>query len=200
MIVRRTSWVVMVALSACGPMAVPPDPEAAGTYSGGSTGSPDTEVGGSLSGCTLPTSAQDTEGGPAARADCIPIEWTPIDEPAFTGRFACEPMPESTVFEDGLQVAIHHQTWCAMEQSCKSPPPPCAPAPELPELGQRIVYVHGAASGCAIQATIEEILDCGDEIEVHYTLGAPGCDALIHTWASASIPCGPTPVVFIQNG
>jgi hypothetical protein len=203
-LVRGTSsvvMVVMVVLSACGPMALPPDPEAASTSLHGSTGAPDTEVGDSLGGCTLPTSAQDTEGGTPPSTECTPIEWTPIDEPAFTGRFACEAMPESTVFEHGLHVAAHHEIWCEMEQACQSPPPPpCEPPPELPELGERIVYVYGAASGCAIQATIEEILDCGDEIEVHYRLGAPGCDVIIHTWASASIPCGPAPVVFIQNG
>jgi hypothetical protein len=193
----RTACLIFAAASAaCAPIAIPDDgeqePSTPGTFTAG-TSSND-----SIGGCTLPGS-HETDVDVAERDDCIPIDWAPIDDGAFTGRSGCDGMPESTVLENGPAVAAHHDAWCAFEQGCGTSPPPCGAPPELPQKGERIVYVHDATSGCAIQATISELLDCGDAIEVHYRLGPPGCDALVHSWASAAIPCGPTPVVFLRD-
>jgi hypothetical protein len=194
-------WLIVVAAStACGPMAVPNGGSDESTTLDGEVEA-GTETHASLGGCTLPSSAVGSDGGVDHAGDCTPIEWTPIDEPALeSGSWgSCEPMPESTVFENRLHVAAHHEAWCERIQSCSSSPEPCGPAPDLPRLGERIAYVHTSGSGCGLRVSIDEVLDCGDAIEVHYSLGPIGCDAFSYVWASAAIPCGPAPVVFIED-
>jgi hypothetical protein len=200
--VGRAACLLVCMLLGCGPMIVP-DENADESTTSGTSGSDATDETGSppsLGGCTLPTSAQESDDGGLDEHECTPIAWTPIEEPAFTSNTGCDGMPQHAVLENFVQVAAHHETWCEVDYSCRSPPPECPPPPELPELGERILYMLASGSGCSRSVRIDAVLDCGNRIEVHYGFGGIiGCDAFGYAWASVAIPCGPAPVVFIPS-
>jgi hypothetical protein len=157
------------------------------TGSSGSSGGGDTDTG----------STGDSSTGAAA---CTPIAFTLLDEPALSGQGFCEGVQTNTVLTDPAAVADHHQEWCASVAACVFPEPPCDPAPALPEKGEQIVYVFGTDSGCAGVAAITDVLDCGDEIEVHYTIIGNGmCGTIVHAWGAAAIPASDAEVVFVAN-
>lgn len=161
--------------------------DTSGTGSTGSTGGGDTDTG----------STGDSSTGAAA---CTAIPFTLLDEPALSGQGYCEGVQTNAVLTDPEAVADHHLQWCASVAACVFPEPPCDPAPALPAKGEQIVYVFGTDSGCAGVAAITEVLDCGDEIEVHYTIIGNGmCGTIVHAWGAAAIPASEAEVVFVAN-
>lgn len=169
-----------------------------GTSAGDDTsGSGSTGSSGSSGGDTDTGSTGDSSTGAAA---CTAIPFTLLDEPALSGQGFCEGVQTNTVLTDPNAVADHHEQWCASVASCVFPEPPCDPAPALPAKGEQIVYVFGTSSGCAGVAAITEVLDCGDEIEVHYAIIGNGmCGTIVHAWAAAAIPASDAEVVFVAN-
>ena len=117
----------------------------------------------------------------------------------LAGDSACEGVPDNAVITDDAALQAHFDEFCDTLKSCQFPPPPCEDPPDVDLDAQRIVYVFGQSSGCTGTAQIGEVLDCGDEIEVHYTIGSVGpCDLIVYGWDSAVIPDGPD-VVFIAE-
>ena len=182
----------------------PSTSEGAQSESSGETGTTAGEgssgTGSTGAGDATGTDTGSTGGDSTSAGACTAIPFTAVDEPGFTGQGFCEGVPQNAVLVDAQAVSDHSDQWCASVAACMFPEPPCDPVPALPADGEQIVYVFGTDSGCSGVATISEILDCGDTIEVHYVIGGIGmCGTIVNAWAAAAIPASDAEVVFVPG-
>lgn len=176
----------------------PGDSSGAGSESGGTAGADSSGTAATDTGGGSETGS--TGDGSTGAGACAPIAFTAVDEPGLTGTGFCEGVQDNAVLADAQAVADHNDEWCASVAGCIFPEPPCSPAPALPDEGEQIVYVFGVDSGCSGVANITDVLDCGDTIEVHYSISGVGmCGSIVHAWAAVAIPASDTEVVFVPS-
>ncbi len=170
---------------------------AAGTTTADTT-TADTTAGDS-SGSSGDASTDGSDSSSSGAPGCVPIETEDLASLPLAGDSACEGVANNAVITDADGLQAHFDEFCDSLTSCQFPAPPCDDPPAVDFDGQRIVYVFGQSSGCSGSAQIDQVLDCGDQVEVHYTIGAQGpCDLVVYAWDAVSIPDGPD-VAFIEG-
>jgi hypothetical protein len=123
----------------------------------------------------------------------------PVVGEGFSGWGACEGVMGNMVLEDAMAFGDHHQAYCDTLAACIDPDPECPPQPDVDLDGMRVVYAHGQDSGCSASATINEVLDCGDSVEVHYVVAGVGpCALIVYGWDAVVIPDGPE-ITFVED-
>ena len=130
---------------------------------------------------------------------CTPVDFTPVLGEAFSGWGFCEGVQTNGTLDDAMAVGDHNEAFCETLAMCIDPDPACPPAPDVDLDGSRVVYVQGQVSGCSAAAMVSEVLDCGDQVEVHWVVAGVGpCATIVNGWDAALIPDG-AEVVFIQD-
>ncbi|MBN2493643.1 MAG: hypothetical protein JXR96_03540 [Deltaproteobacteria bacterium] len=115
-------------------------------------------------------------------SDCSPMTATPVSGEAFTGSDACAGVAENGVYRyPGGQNDLN-DAYCETLEACSAGACPAAPGSPA---GSMLVYVFGTATGCSAAASIEEVRDCGNRIEVDYRVeGSGACATTLNAWAS----------------
>jgi len=181
------------------PSAGSSDGTTAAETSASDTSPTDTSAGESSTAGSSDASSSDDGSSSSGTPGCVPVDAEPIVSEPLAGDSACEGVPNNAVITDDAGLQAHFDEFCDTLDNCQFPAPPCDDPPDVDLEAQRIVYVFGQSSGCTGTAQIDEVLDCGDEVEVHYTIGSSGpCDLIVYGWDSAVIPDGPD-VVFIEG-
>ena len=102
------------------------------------------------------------------------------------------------MLEDATAISQHNDAYCERLMMC-STVDECPAAPNLDLDGARVAYVYAERSGCYTEVMITEVLDCGDEVEVHYSVLSDGiCTAFYEGWDAVLIPDG-APVTFVEH-
>ena len=167
------------------------------TEMGSESGSNGTGSGSEDSSGTGSGSGSGSEGETASV--CTPVDFTPVVGDAFSGWGFCEGVQANGTLDDAMAVGDHHEAYCGTLAMCIDPDPECPPEPAIEIDGNRVVYVQGQVSGCSAAAMVSEVLDCGDQVEVHWVIAGVGpCATIVNGWDAALIPDGPE-VVFIQE-